>query len=144
MLAGMQLKSLTYTSLARLDLGGEDIADIHRTARQANALNGVTGLLIFNGTHFLQIIEGPESAIDELVGRLRLDQRHHQLEIRDERKVAGRQFPGWSMEFVRVASRYFEARDAIAAVLPADLPSHVADRILGMTERISGTVQLPD
>jgi hypothetical protein len=54
----MSLKSLTYTSLARLDLEAGDLEAIQRTAREVNALEGITGLLIFNGTHFLQIIEG--------------------------------------------------------------------------------------
>ena len=54
----MQLTSVTYTSLARLDLQSSDLEDIHRPAREQNALEGVTGLLMFNGTHFLQIIEG--------------------------------------------------------------------------------------
>ena len=63
----MKLTSLTYTSLARLDLQTTDLEDIHRTAREQNALDGITGLLVFNGTHFLQIIEGSESAIEELV-----------------------------------------------------------------------------
>ena len=51
----MALKSTTYTSLARLDLEAGDLEAIHRTARDVNALEGITGLLIFNGTHFLQI-----------------------------------------------------------------------------------------
>ena len=34
----MELKSLTYTSLARLDLDVRDLEDIHRTAREMNAL----------------------------------------------------------------------------------------------------------
>ena len=50
----MDLKSLTYTSLAKLDLDAGDVEAIHRTAREVNALEGITGLLIFNGTHFLQ------------------------------------------------------------------------------------------
>ena len=63
----MNLTSVTYTSLARLDLQTSDLENIHRVAREANALEGITGLLVFNGTHFLQIIEGSEAAIDDLV-----------------------------------------------------------------------------
>ena len=72
----MSLKSLTYTSLARLDLDAGELEAIHRTAREMNALEGITGILIFNGTHFLQIIEGARDAIDELLERLRRDPRH--------------------------------------------------------------------
>ena len=140
----MDLKSLAYTSLARLDLTGEDLSAIHRTARELNALDGITGLLIFNGTHFLQIVEGAETAIDELVERLRRDPRHGGLEIRDERRVGQRSFPGWSMELAQVQSDFFEARDHIAQRLPPGVPAEVRERLFKMTEQISGTVNMPD
>jgi hypothetical protein len=80
----MKLKTTTYTSLARLDLTADDIEAIHRTAREVNALEGITGLLVFNGTHFLQIVEGSPQAVDELIERLRRDPRHNGIEIRDD------------------------------------------------------------
>ena len=138
----MDLKSLTYTSLARLDLEAEDTEAIHRTARDINALEGITGLLIFNGSHFLQIIEGAPNAIDELVERLRRDPRHSGLEIRDEREVAERNFPEWSMELVRVSGSYFHAKETISHRLPQGVPEAVRDRVIRMTETISRTVSL--
>ncbi|MEO7365316.1 MAG: BLUF domain-containing protein [Sphingomicrobium sp.] len=140
----MTFKSLTYTSFARLDLTGEDLTAIYRTARDLNALDGVTGLLIFNGTHFLQIVEGSRTAIDELVERLRRDRRHSGFEVRDERQIEVRSFPDWSMELARVTSSYFEARDSIAERLPPTVPIDVRDRLFAMTELISGTVEMPD
>ena len=136
----MALKSLTYTSLARLDLEAPDLEAIHRTAREVNALEGITGLLIFNGTHFLQIIEGAPDAIDDLIGRLRRDPRHSGVEVRDEREVTERSFPDWSMELVRVSASYFEAKDTVSDRLPPTVSEPVRDRVLRMTEGISGTV----
>jgi hypothetical protein len=138
----MTLKSLTYTSLARLDLEAGDIEAIHRTARELNALEGITGLLIFNGTHFLQIVEGAPDAIDDLVERLRRDPRHHGVEIRDQRQVERRSFPDWSMELVKVSGSYFEAKDTVGDRLPADLSEPVRDRVYRMTEAISGHVSI--
>ena len=138
----MDLKSLTYTSLARLDLDADDLQAIHRTARDLNSLDGVTGLLVFNGTHFLQIIEGAEPAIDDLLARLRRDSRHSGLEVRDEGQIEERSFPDWSMELVRVNAGYFEARDAIRDRIPPTVPDEVRDRLYRMTELISGTIQL--
>jgi hypothetical protein len=136
----MSLKSLTYTSLARLDLQAGDLEAIHRTAREVNALEGITGLLIFNGTHFLQIIEGAPNAIDDLVERLRRDPRHHGFEVRDERPVEQRSFPDWSMELVRVSASYFEVKDTVSDRLPEGTASDVRDRVIRMTEAISGAV----
>ena len=136
----MPLKSLTYTSLARIDLETADLEAIHRTAREVNALEGITGLLIFNGTHFLQVLEGAPNAIDDLVERLRRDPRHSGLEVRDARMVEQRSFPDWSMELVRVSAGYFEAKDEVADRLPATVAPEVRDRIGRMTETISTTV----
>lgn len=134
------LKSLTYTSLARLDLNADDLEAIHRGAREGNALDGITGLLIFNGTHFLQIVEGSPEAIDDLVERLRRDPRHSGFEVRDQQIVEERSFPDWSMELVRVSARYFEAKDTVSDRLPAGIDPGVRDRVIRMTESISGTV----
>jgi hypothetical protein len=134
---GMNLTSVTYTSLARLDLQSSDLEDIYRTAREVNALEGITGLLVFNGTHFLQIIEGSEAAIDDLVEKLRTDPRHTGFEIRDRRKVDARSFPDWSMELVRVNASYFQARDTLADRLPDTVPEAIQARLFRMTELIS-------
>lgn len=138
----MTLKSLTYTSLAQLDLSAPDLEDIHRTARTMNGLNGITGLLIFNGTHFVQVIEGGEEAIDTLVENLRRDPRHTGLEIRDLSYVEQRSFPDWAMELVRIEASYFQARESIEDRLPATISSRVRDRVLNMTRSISETIVL--
>lgn len=140
----MQLKSLTYTSLASLDLTSGDLIDILQTARHLNALEGITGLLVFNGVRFLQVIEGSEAAIDELVRRLRTDHRHTGLEIRDERIVEERSFPDWSMELVEVSAAWMDARTEIEQLLPADLHPPIRQLIMRTTESIGGRVSLPD
>ena len=140
----MQLISLTYTSFASLDVTAEDVAEIHRSARENNALDGITGLLIFNGTHFLQVIEGSEDAIDDLVERLRRDPRHRSIELRDRRSIEQRCFKDWSMELVHVKTRFHDAQETITKVLPTALPDEVSGRIMAMVAQISTTVELPD
>ena len=137
----MQLKTLTYTSRARLDLTSQDLIDIHEAARHFNALDGITGLLIFNGVHFLQIVEGAEGAIDSLLARLGLDDRHSAIEVRDERLIDERSFPDWSMELCQVSTDGFEARGTVEAALPDGVAPIVRERILTMTAGI-GEVRL--
>ena len=129
----MRLKTLTYTSRARLDLTDEDLSDIHQTARHLNALDGVTGLLLFDGSRFLQVIEGSEEAIDNLVERLRMDPRHSAFEVRDERFVDRRSFEDWSMELLRVSAGYKAAREEVATILPPGVADPVRDMILRMS-----------
>lgn len=139
----MQLKTLAYTSRARLDLLTSDLNNIHETARHLNALDGVTGLLLFDGVRFLQIIEGSETAIDSLVERLRRDPRHSAFEIRDERLVSARSFPGWSMELLRVGAGYLNAREDVESILPDDLPEPVRALIVRMTGETSDFFEMP-
>ena len=138
----MQLKTLTYTSRASLDLDASGLLDIRETARRLNPLDGITGLLVFNGSRFLQIVEGGEEAIDHLVERLRGDRRHSAIEIRDERIVAERAFPDWSMELVTVSARHLEARGEIEEVLPAAMAPPIRAMVLAMAERIAVPLEL--
>lgn len=133
----MHLKSVTYTSRARLDLVDADLAQILQTARHFNALNGITGLLIFNGSRFLQIVEGPEEAVAELVGRLRDDRRHSAFELRDERHLVQRSFPEWSMKLARVSQHSGKASLEVASKLPAGTNPTVYDLAVRMTQGLS-------
>ena len=135
----MRLKTLTYTSRARLDLTDEDLGAIHQTARHFNALDGISGLLLFDGSRFLQIVEGSEEAIDNLVERLRRDTRHSAFEVRDERHVDRRSFPDWSMELVRVSSGYSGAREKVVTVLPDAVAAPVRELVLRMTGQLAET-----
>ncbi len=140
----MRLKSLTYSSRAQLDLSACDLVAIHESARHLNALDGITGLLIFNGTSFLQVIEGAETAIDALLERLRRDSRHTSLEVVDERVVDQRSFPDWSMEMVQVSAAHLEARDEIETVLPSGIAPEVRQLILNKARALPPVVLLPD
>jgi hypothetical protein len=138
----MQFKCVTYTSLAALDLSEEQLRSIHEAAHTLNGIDGISGLLLFNGTHFLQCVEGPPDAIDDLIERLRRDPRHSGFEIRDERMADERYFGDWSMKLVRVRSNFLLAQDDVAIQLPAELPDSVRARIMNMVERISEDVEL--
>jgi hypothetical protein len=138
----MQLKCVTYTSLAALDLDEDQLRAIHGAARDLNGIDGISGLLVFNGTHFLQWIEGPPESIDELIERLRRDPRHTGFEIRDERFLDRRMFGDWTMRLVRVRSNFQLAQDDVALQLPGDFPDHLRERVMGMVEKISEDVEL--
>lgn len=139
----MQLKTLTYVSRASLDITERDLVAILESARRRNSLEGITGLLIFNGVRFLQIIEGAEAAIDTLVSDLRRDSRHTSFEIQDERIVEARSFPEWSMQLVQVSTTFQEARLAVSDALPDDVSPEIRDLVLANTQAIGAPVSLP-
>lgn len=67
---------LTYLSTPRTSLTGDDLDDIEAKSLAANDARDVTGLLIVSGKRILQILEGRESAVRELYGKISKDPRH--------------------------------------------------------------------
>ncbi len=140
----VRLKSLTYTSRARLDLTAADIHDIHHTARHFNVLDGITGILAFDGTRFLQVVEGSEDALAHLLERLRRDARHIAIEVRDERFIDARSFPDWAMELVQVSAGYLGAGPDIEAALPPVVSGDMRALLRGMVDDLGRQLRMPD
>lgn len=67
---------LTYLSCAVDTFTDEVLNDIESKSLVANDARDVTGLLIVNGNRILQILEGRESAVRELYGKISTDPRH--------------------------------------------------------------------
>ena len=129
----MELKSLTYTSWASPSLRADDVESILAAARTNNPLQGLSGVLIFNGTTFMQILEGVAPAIDELIARLKQDKRHSNMSIRDERPIAQRTFPNWAMAYLQMENGTFVGEAEVEKLLRRDLPEPVRNIVRGLT-----------
>lgn len=133
-----QLKVLTYTSWARPGITAAEVDAILDAARVNNPLDGLTGVLIFNGAAFVQIVEGSAAGVDSLARRLQSDPRHFNMSIRDERPIDGRTFPDWSMAFLHLDDGRFEGEEAVSRALERDLPQGLRNIVLGLTLAIGG------
>jgi len=94
-----QLVSAVYVSSGRRDLKDEDILEILRAARQNNKERNITGMLLYRAGNFLQVLEGPSAAVDELIRKIKRDPRHHGVILMSRRNIQERQFGEWSMAF---------------------------------------------
>lgn len=65
-----------------------------------NVRIGVTGVLSFHSGMFLQVLEGPETAVDTTFARISGDPRHHDLHVLARTPIQARAFGAWSMAFV--------------------------------------------
>ena len=133
---GVEPKALTYTSWARPGIRSDEVDAIISSARINNPLDGITGVLIFNGAAFLQILEGGQSAVDDLARRLASDPRHSNMSIRDERLISARTFPDMSMAYLRLEDGKFDGETAVKRALERDLPSPLRNIVLGMVSTI--------
>ncbi len=133
----MELKSLTYTSWAAPGLTSEQLGSILASARANNPLDGISGLLVFNGVAFMQVLEGAGSAVDDLAGRLAADPRHSNMSIRDERPIDRRSFPDWAMAYLKLEAAEFIGDAEVERALRRDLPDSLRNLVLGLVHNVS-------
>lgn len=90
---------LVYISEAIKDISYSDIRDILEVSRKNNLRDGITGLLIYRDGYFLQLLEGDERPIKNLVNKIRFDERNSSLNVLLEATGEERLFGDWSMAF---------------------------------------------
>lgn len=92
---------LCYISTARPHVGSDAVDEILQVSRRNNRRAGVTGLLLFNGQRFLQLLEGPDEQVKAAYARILRDSRHFAVVKLSERAIEEREFGGWDMSFER-------------------------------------------
>ena len=95
---------LVYRSLAVGTLPEVASARIFSSSLLKNKRLGITGALGFSELTYIQLLEGPSSAIDELLRTLESDRRHTGLTILLRGASHRRLLPGWSMARVDLAT----------------------------------------
>ncbi|ESQ11237.1 MAG TPA: hypothetical protein DDY14_04170 [Chromatiaceae bacterium] len=90
---------LCYASTATREMQRKDLLELLTYARKRNAEDGITGLLLFHGKHFLQVLEGEADAVRSTFKRICQDERHEQIALLFEDLVSQRQYRDWSMGF---------------------------------------------
>lgn len=119
-----------------------DVQDIVRVSRSRNAAGGVTGLLVYSGEHFAQVLEGPADALAAIIASIRADPRHQILWERPLAEVHHRWFGDWSMGYM-----YNDGLDTMLASIDASgglprldelVPALLRDLVVNKRSRTSG------
>jgi hypothetical protein len=103
------LRSLTYSSEATAPFSEQEFAVLGLEAARLNALDGITGMLVFNGLRFCQTVEGSQEALADLLERLRGDPRHRNLVVTEDCSIRERRFRSWDMQLLSVPAHREEA-----------------------------------
>jgi hypothetical protein len=102
------MKYIVYVSQAVTPFSPEELGQLLAHSRRRNSGDGITGLLVyrynddFERGNFLQVLEGPDAALDDVWRRISNDARHHTIVVVEEGHVDARMFPDWSMGFKNV------------------------------------------
>lgn len=95
------MRQVIYRSSTTAESGqaSDDIAAIIQDASARNGLEGITGLLYAEEDSFLQVIEGHDDSVEDLLDRLEADPRHRAIRILTDRQIAEREFGDWTMAY---------------------------------------------
>lgn len=91
------MKSIMYVSVADPDLAADAIKTLVSHSQRRNAADGVTGIMLYNGSNFLQLIEGEADVIDACYARIERDPRHSGVVSLRDTSIGEREFPDWAM-----------------------------------------------
>ncbi len=95
---------ITYISdhIGPPDSAAADCAAIVATAKAMNPRHDITGVLFFARGKFLQVIEGPEDALRQLMRNIEGDARHTNVQYLIDTPVSRHGFSRWNMDFFRL------------------------------------------
>ncbi len=115
------LRCIVYCSQADDLWSDTDLTQLVEHARAKNSQHGITGLITYRHRQFVQILEGPEPAVEALFSTIERDVRHRDLRLLLRRNVTGRAFADWGMasvdaQDVAVASDMVDRLDELHAI----------------------------
>ncbi len=100
--------SIVYVSTAIASLSEAALLRLLRHARHTNQQAGITGVLMYGGGQFLQVLEGCPAAVRRLYARIEADPRHSHLEKLADGPLPRREFTDWHMSFAPLPAGYFD------------------------------------
>lgn len=99
LIADPPLFFLIYASRATRPMNSEEFSTFRRKAVAANRAHGITGCLLYEDGHYLQMLEGREEVVLSVLERIRHDNRHRDIEIVMRAATRHRVFKDWGMVF---------------------------------------------
>ena len=123
------MRQYVYVSTAE-QLSQDDVTAILDSCRRNNAGRGVTGLLLYNGRNFLQLLEGSGDELDWVMRRIELDSRHHGISRLYDEPASERACPDWLMKRIALGDPGAARRERLEAELPTTLDPHLRRMIL--------------
>ncbi|WP_256489305.1 BLUF domain-containing protein [Pleionea sp. CnH1-48] len=93
---------LIYTSVANMKFDDKSLIRLLNIARSRNQGYGITGMLIYYNQEFIQLLEGPKTAVEQVFPLIRDDDKHRTINVVYEGDIQSRAFANWSMAFKSV------------------------------------------
>ncbi|MCB8948185.1 MAG: BLUF domain-containing protein [Ardenticatenaceae bacterium] len=121
--------SLVYASSAVRLFNRQELFDLLEYSREMNVENDITGMLLYRGGNFIQVIEGEDEAVLQLYKNIKADPRHKDVTMLSQDPIAKRQFPDWRMGFRNIDQMSEEELAGFSSFLDNDFsPAYFKDK----------------
>ncbi|WP_323113918.1 diguanylate phosphodiesterase [Klebsiella variicola] len=116
------LTTIIYRSHAHRSISRTSIMEMMELANVHNINSDVTGILVFNGVHFLQLLEGPQARVNEIYSRICCDARHFNIVELLNDVAPFRRFGNAGMELIDID--LYSHEDCLRAILSRGTTKH--------------------
>jgi hypothetical protein len=99
-----QIIQIIYTSTAVAPFSTEQLKALLTKARKHNHSLHISGMLVYDDGFFIQVLEGPENAVNELFSLIEKDPRHNKIRLLFRQQLTEKEYEEWSMGFVDTSS----------------------------------------
>jgi uncharacterized membrane protein (DUF373 family) len=121
---------ISYISSATAPMSTSDLLQLLRQCRDNNASRSVTGMLLYANGTFLQVLEGPDQVIDDLVELIKKDKRHKNIQMLYRRAIEHREYSDWSMGFKKLSDKDLKGVDGLREFAEKDFnPEYLTQHV---------------
>ncbi len=96
-----------YCSTVTSVLEKDNFIDLVRRSVVNNKELNLTGILLFDGRYFFQVLEGDQKDVKTILVKISQDERHKDIHTLSNKPIAARLFPKWSMELIDASNSFF-------------------------------------
>lgn len=115
------LSVVVYKSEANGSLDAASLQQLIRQAKRNNERRNITGMLLYDGAHFLQWLEGPSPSVKQTMKAIAADRRHSAIDIFIDRASGNRSFSDWAAALVTPQNAAKPVEPGIVSFSPTDL-----------------------
>ena len=121
--------SIIYASSAVRLLDRKELVDLLEYSREKNVKYDITGMLLYRGGNFIQVIEGEDEEVLQLYNNIKADPRHKDVTLLSKDPIAKRQFPDWRMGFRNIDQMSAKELEGFSSFLENDFsPAYFKDK----------------
>ncbi len=108
---------IVYVSSAVRLFDQQELVDVLKVSRRNNTRDGISGLLLYRGGNFMQLLEGDDDLVWQAHARISGDPRHTGIMTIFKEPIETRLFADWSMAFGNLDDPEVAALEGVSGFL---------------------------